>query len=120
MLLDSEFTERPPTIVHPTQCDITFLNLNKVEDLKIIREVNSPAEVTLQKLDTNMLSARKEAELEKKRRLVAAIKANVSDEGRDLFAHIAKTLEEIQWSGTDIVVEKFNTERSAATSPGGQ
>ena len=37
------------------------------------------------------LSARKEAELEKKRRLVAAIKANVSDEGRDLFAHIAKT-----------------------------
>ncbi|XP_043214548.1 protein LSM12 homolog [Amphibalanus amphitrite] len=143
--------KRPPTIVHPTQCDITFLNLNKVEDLKIIREVNSPAEVTLQKLDTNMLSARKEAELEKKRRLVAAIKANVSDEGRDLFAHIAKTLEEIQWSGTDIVVmnqvtirapyktanmdgqpdsqaykyvskivEKFNTERSAATSPGGQ
>jgi len=96
--------KRPPTTTHPSQCDITFLNLNTVKDLQITKEVNSPTEVTLQKLDTNMLSARKEAELEKKRRLVAAIKANVSDEGRDLFTHIAKTLEEIQWSGTDIVV----------------
>ncbi|XP_037075953.1 protein LSM12 homolog [Pollicipes pollicipes] len=96
--------KRPPTNGRPTQCDVLFLNLNTVKDLKITKEVNSPTELTLQNLDMNLLSARKEAELEKKRRLVAAIKANVSDEGRDLFAHIAKTLEEIQWSGTDIVV----------------
>jgi len=31
-----------------------FLNLNTVKDFKIIKEVNSPTEVTLQKLDMNM------------------------------------------------------------------
>ena len=56
IFLNSEFSERPPTVPHPTQCDITFLNLNTVKELQITKEVNSPAEVTLQKLDTNMVS----------------------------------------------------------------
>ena len=56
IFLNLVFSERPPTTPHPTQCDITFLNLNTVKDLQITKEVNSPAEVTLQKLDTNMVS----------------------------------------------------------------
>lgn len=42
--------------------------------------------------------------MERKRRMLQSISANVSDEGRSLFMAISKTIKEVRWSGPDIEV----------------
>lgn len=52
------------------------------------------------------LSNRVRNQVEQKKRLVSALKANVSEEAQNLFMWLAKmlTFEQVCWSGPDIVV----------------
>lgn len=75
-----------------------------MKEFNIVKEAAAPTEVTLQPHDINMLFKRRDRALEKKQRMIDAINANVSEEGRDLFAYICKTLDDVTWNGTSIVV----------------
>lgn len=52
------------------------------------------------------LSNRVRNQVDQKKRLVSALKANVSEEGQNLFMWLAKMLsnEQVCWSGSDIVI----------------
>lgn len=55
--------------------------------------------MNLQRLNTRVRN-----QVEEKRRMVRALQPGVSPEGQKLFIAIAKTINNITWSGQDIVV----------------
>ena len=57
-------------------------------------------------LNIQRLNARAREQIDKKKKLVAALRAGVPPEGQRLFSAINKTLDEVHWSGEDIVVMK--------------
>lgn len=50
------------------------------------------------------LNTRIRNQVEERRTQLEAISANVSPEGQNLFLTIAKTIKEVRWSSSDIVV----------------
>lgn len=50
------------------------------------------------------LNTRVRNHVEEKRRLMSALSAGVGPEGQRLFIAIAKTINEVQWCGSNIVV----------------
>ena len=93
------------TSARPSLNNVHLLNLSYVSDVKIKKDRESsdkPAEPLSLNLDR--LNARAQEMINKKKKLVAALKAGVSPEGQRLFAAINKTLDEVTWDKEEIVV----------------
>lgn len=87
------------------QNNVHMLNLGFVSDIQVRRESkDKPPEPN--SLNIQRLNARAREQIDKKKKLVNALKAGVSPEGQRLFSAINKTLDEVHWSGEDIVVMK--------------
>jgi hypothetical protein len=87
------------------QNNVHMLNLSFVSDIHVRRESKEkPPEPN--SLNIQRLNGRARAEIDKKKKLVTALRAGVSPEGQRLFGAINKTLDEVHWSGEDIVVMK--------------
>ncbi|RZC34205.1 AD domain containing protein [Asbolus verrucosus] len=83
--------------------DVHFVNLSLVSELQVKKEVTSLPEVP-QSLNLQRLNTRVRNQVDKKRRILQAISANVSSEGQSLFIAIAKTIKEVRWRNSEIVV----------------
>lgn len=81
-----------------------IVNLSFVSDVQVKREV-SPTPIELPpSLNLHRINTRVRNQIEEKKRMVKAIQAGVSPDGQKLFVAIAKTIQEITWSGQNIVV----------------
>lgn len=94
------------------------MNLSLVSELQVKKEVTSlpevPQSLNLQRVslcERNsvlkyffQLNTRVRNQVDKKRRILQAISANVSTEGQSLFIAIAKTIKEVRWRNSEIVV----------------
>uniref|UniRef100_U5EQH9 Uncharacterized protein n=1 Tax=Corethrella appendiculata TaxID=1370023 RepID=U5EQH9_9DIPT len=85
--------------------DVYIVNLSLCSDVQVKKEVNSVPEVP-QSLNLQRLSTRARNQVEQKRMQVSALAAGVSQEGQHLFLAIARTINEVAWSGQNIVVFK--------------
>nr|XP_022920419.1 protein LSM12 homolog [Onthophagus taurus] len=83
--------------------DVHFVNLQLVSELQVKREVTSVPEIP-QSLNLNRLNTRIRNQVDEKKRLLQAMSANVSPEGQRLFIAISKTISEVRWSNSNIVV----------------
>ncbi|XP_058799225.1 protein LSM12 homolog A-like [Phymastichus coffea] len=83
--------------------DVHIVNLSLVSDVQVKKEV-SPTSEPPQSLNLQRLNTRVRNQIEEKKRMVKALQAGVSPEGQKLFIAIAKTIQEITWSGPNIVV----------------
>ncbi|GLV38433.1 LSM12 homolog a [Carabus blaptoides fortunei] len=83
--------------------DVHIVNLSLVSDVQVKKEVTTipepPQSLNLQRLNTRVRN-----HVEEKRRLMSALSAGVGPEGQRLFIAIAKTINEVQWCGSNIVV----------------
>nr|CAD7259234.1 unnamed protein product [Timema shepardi] len=90
----------------PSLNDVHIVNLSYVSDVQIKEDVNSPLQpfpsINFQRLNTRLRN-----QVEDKRRLVAALAAGVSPGGQQLFLTISKTISDVRWHGSNIVV--FNS-----------
>ena len=94
-----------PTSGRSSQNNVHMLNLGFVADIQVRRECkDKPAEPS--SLNIGRLNARAREQIDKKKKLVMALKAGVSPEGQRLFTAINKTIDEVHWSGEEIVVMK--------------
>ncbi|KAF2880553.1 hypothetical protein ILUMI_25624 [Ignelater luminosus] len=93
----------PPSSGILTLHDVHFINLSLVSELQVKKEVSSVPEVP-QSLNLQRLNTRIRNQVDEKRRLLTAMSANVSPEGQRLFIAIAKTIKEVRWRNSDIVV----------------
>ncbi|XP_043470753.1 protein LSM12 homolog [Leptopilina heterotoma] len=87
--------------------DVHIVNLSKVSDVHVKREVSPTMSEPPQSLNLNRLNTRVRNQIEEKKRMVKALQAGVSPEGQRLFIAISKTINDIVWKGQNIVV--FNT-----------
>lgn len=105
----------------PKLNDIHFINLALVSELQVKRECTSPPE-PLQLLNIERVSCfctwlrkiiertifqintRVKNQVEEKKRILQAKSANASTEGQSVFVAIAKTIDEVCWNNSDIVV----------------
>ncbi|CAH1279324.1 unnamed protein product [Diabrotica balteata] len=101
-----------PTSGDPKLNDIHFVNLSLVSKLEVKKEVTNGPEIP-QSLNLQRLNTRVRNQVDEKRRIFQAISANVSSEGQRLFIAIAKTISEVRWNDSEIVV--FN--RDVIISP---
>merc|ERR1719402_1219080 len=94
-----------PSSGRSSQNNVHMLNLGFVSDIQVRKESKEqPPDPT--SLNIDRLNGRARDQIEKKKKLVAALKAGVSPEGQRLFSAINKTLDEVHWSGEDIMVMK--------------
>lgn len=83
--------------------DVHIVNLSLVSDVQVKKEVTTTPEPP-QSLNLQRLNTRVRNHVEEKRRLMSALSAGVGPEGQRLFIAIAKTINEVQWCGSNIVV----------------
>ncbi|XP_059618614.1 LSM12 homolog A [Phlebotomus argentipes] len=85
------------------QHDVFMVNLSLCGDVQVKKEVSTkpdpPQSLNLQRLTTRLRNT-----LEQKKRLVTALAAGVSPDGQKLFIAISKTIDQVTWSGPNIVV----------------
>jgi len=94
-----------PSSGRTNQNNVHMLNLSFVSDIQVRRESKEkPPEPN--SLNIQRLNARAREQIDKKKKLVAALRAGVPPEGQRLFSAINKTLDEVHWSGEEIVVMK--------------
>lgn len=84
--------------------DVHIVNLSLVSDVQVKREVSPTPTEPPQSLNLQRLNTRVRNEIEAKKRMVKALQAGVSPDGQKLFIAIAKTIQEITWSGQNIIV----------------
>ena len=99
--------ECPSSTGRPTLNDVHIVNLSKVSDVQVKREVSPTMSEPPQSLNLTRLNTRVRNQIEEKKRMVKALQAGVSPEGQKLFIAISKTINDITWNGQNIVV--FNT-----------
>ncbi|KAJ8917289.1 hypothetical protein NQ315_002307 [Exocentrus adspersus] len=87
----------------PKLNDVHFINLSLVSELKVKKEVTSTPEPP-QSLNLQRLNTRVRNQVDEKKRMLQAISANVSSEGQSLFIAIAKTINEVRWRNSEIVI----------------
>lgn len=84
--------------------DVHVINLELVSDIIVKKEVTMPPGAPVS-LNLHRINTRAKNQVEEKRRIVSALRANVSVEGQSLFLTITKTLTDVvSWKGSDIVV----------------
>ncbi|XP_021941741.1 protein LSM12 homolog isoform X1 [Zootermopsis nevadensis] len=96
-------TECPATNGQTPLNDVHIINLSLVSDVQVKKEVNTVPEPP-QSLDLYRLNIRVRNQIDEKRRLVTALSASVPPEGQKLFYAISKTIKEVSWQGSNIVV----------------
>lgn len=96
--------QRPSSTGRTSLNDVHIVNLSLVSDVQVIKEVSSTPIEPPQSLNLHRISTRVRNQVEEKKRMVKAIQAGVSPDGQKLFIAIAKTIQEITWSGQNIVV----------------
>ncbi|XP_020709843.1 protein LSM12 homolog A-like [Athalia rosae] len=84
--------------------DVHIVNLALVSDVQVKREVSPTGGDPPQSLNLNRLNTRVRNQVEAKKCIVKSLQAGVSPEGQKLFIAIAKTIQQITWSGPNIVV----------------
>ncbi|XP_018561545.1 protein LSM12 homolog [Anoplophora glabripennis] len=87
----------------PKLNDVHFINLSLVSELKVKKEVTTIPEAP-QSLNLQRLNTRVRNQVDEKKRMLQAISANVSSEGQSLFIAIAKTINEVRWRNSEIVI----------------
>ncbi|KAJ9592478.1 hypothetical protein L9F63_015894 [Diploptera punctata] len=93
----------PASNGQPGLNDVHIINLSLVSDVQVKKEVNTVPEPP-QSLDLYRLNNRVRNQIEEKRRLITALSAGVTPEGQKLFLAISKTIKEVCWQGSNIVV----------------
>lgn len=83
--------------------DVSFINLALVSELQVKKEVTTVADVP-QSLNLQRLNMRIRNQVDEKKRLLTTMSASVTPEGQRLFVAIAKTIKEVRWRNSDIVV----------------
>ncbi|KAK9892386.1 hypothetical protein WA026_019838 [Henosepilachna vigintioctopunctata] len=83
--------------------DVQFINLSLVSELQVKKEVTAPPEVP-QSLNIEKLNTRVKNQVEEKKRLLQAKSTNASSEGQSVFIAISKTIDEVRWRNSEIVV----------------
>ncbi|XP_069678790.1 protein LSM12 [Periplaneta americana] len=84
--------------------DVHIINLSLVSDVQVKKEVNTVPEPPLPSLDLMRLNSRVRNQIEDKKRIITAMCPNVTPEGQKLFLAISKTIKEVNWDGSNIVV----------------
>lgn len=102
--------------------DVYIVNISMCQDIQVKKEAQmvpeAPPSLNLRRVSTPpgrflsiltlcpflQLNTRVRNQVEQKRRLVSALTAGVSREGQKLYLAIAKTINEVTWSGPNIVV----------------
>lgn len=75
-----------------------------MSEVQVKREVSPTTSEPPQSLNLQKLNRRVRNQIEEKKKLVMALQAGVSPEGRNLFSTISKTIQDITWNGLNIVV----------------
>uniref|UniRef100_A0A1B6GS47 Uncharacterized protein n=1 Tax=Cuerna arida TaxID=1464854 RepID=A0A1B6GS47_9HEMI len=87
----------------PNFNNVHIINLSLVSDVQVKKEVNTAPEAP-QSLNLQRLNTRVRNQIEEKKRLITALAAGVSPDGQKLFLTITKTISEVTWQGSNIVV----------------
>uniref|UniRef100_A0A182NMW7 AD domain-containing protein n=1 Tax=Anopheles dirus TaxID=7168 RepID=A0A182NMW7_9DIPT len=85
--------------------DVYIVNLAMCSDVQVKKEVCIVPEQPLS-LNLQRLSTRARNQVEQKRLQLSALSAGASPEGQNLFMAIARTINQVTWSGPNIVVFK--------------
>lgn len=85
--------------------NVHMVNLALVSDIQVKKE-SKETPPCLPSLNIARLNNRAKEQIDKKRKLVSALKAGVSPEGQRLYVAINKTIDEVSWNGEDIIVMK--------------
>jgi len=85
--------------------NVHMVNLALVSDIQVKKE-SKDAPPNPPSLNIVRLNNRAREQIDKKRKLVSALKAGVSPEGQRLYVAINKTIDEVSWNGEDIIVMK--------------
>ncbi|XP_025834204.1 protein LSM12 homolog A [Agrilus planipennis] len=83
--------------------DVHFINLSLVSELQVKKEVTSIPEIP-QSLNLQRINSRIRNQVDEKKRLLTSMSSSVTPEGQRLFVTIGKTIKDIRWRNTDIVV----------------
>ena len=102
LILKSEASSSRPSLNN-----VHLLNLSYVSDVRVKKD-REPLDKPPEPLSLNIarLNARAREMIDKKKKLVTALKAGVSPDGQRLFVAINKTLDEVSWDKEEIVVMK--------------
>ncbi|EZA54683.1 LSM12-like protein A [Ooceraea biroi] len=101
---EQEIEECPSSNGRASLNDVHVVNLSLVSNVQVIREVSPTTIEPPQSLNLQRLNTRVRNQIEEKKRLVMALQAGASPEGQKLFIAISKTIQDITWSGANIVV----------------
>ncbi|XP_070495456.1 LSM12 homolog A [Chironomus tepperi] len=85
--------------------NVFIINLPHCKDVTVKKELVGSENSEPQSINLQRLSNRVRNQVEQKKRLVSALKANASEEAQNLYIFLAKMLtEQVYWNGIDIVV----------------
>ncbi|KAK3868535.1 hypothetical protein Pcinc_026083 [Petrolisthes cinctipes] len=84
--------------------DIHMVNLTYAKAVHVLREAAASPLPTLPSLNLSKLSTRAKRSIDEKQRLIEAMQSGVSPIGQKLFLAICKTIEEVKWTGSNILV----------------
>ena len=90
----------------PSLNNIHMLNLSFVSKVEVKKDSGSERPPEPQSLNISRLNMRAREQIDKKKKLVNALKAGVSPDGQRLFMAINKTIDEVNWDREEIVVMK--------------
>ena len=90
----------------PSLNNIHMLNLSFVSKVEVKKDSGSERPPEPQSLNISRLNMRAREQIDKKKKLVNALKAGVSPDGQRLFTAINKTIDEVNWDREEIVVMK--------------
>jgi len=94
-----------PSSNRPSQNNVHMINLAFVSDVQVRKECKErPPEPN--SLNIPRLNHRAREQIDKKKKLINALKAGVSPEGQRLFTAINKTIDDLAWDKEEIVVMK--------------
>jgi len=100
LVIKSESTSKRTTLNN-----VHVVNLALVSNIRVKKE-SKVAPPNPPSLNIVRLNNRAREQIDKKRKLVSALKAGVSPEGQRLYVAINKTIDEVSWNGEDIIVMK--------------
>lgn len=94
----------PSSTGRTSQCDIRIVNLSYVSQVTVLKEASGSPLPQLPSLNLSKLNSRAKRSIEEKTRLIQAMQAGVPSDGQKLFLAICKTMEEVTWVQSSILV----------------
>ncbi|CAL4155037.1 unnamed protein product, partial [Meganyctiphanes norvegica] len=96
--------ESPSSTGRSSVCDIRIVNLSYVSQVTVLKEASGSPVPQLPSLNLTKLNSRAKRSIEEKTRLIQAMQAGVPADGQKLFLAICKTMEEVTWVQSSILV----------------